>query len=246
MEGVDRQVAILRTRAKAQFPSVLLTLTSIIQAIALESLWSRFSSLAEPGGFLAIPVESWLQATAMLLAIIVLWIYYAQLVMRLVWVPRLADSLIPFALGIAQFLAIDTLGRGGIALWLAPFPLIFLLCFAGWNWTVSHAMEEPENADLIAAFLPEDRLLRHGPMAGSIALLTLLSAIVWLWPGASTAALMTLDALLILHLWLQGRYWRESVFRGTVRTRSNPHAADSGASQASRAERLPHDEVAAE
>lgn len=220
MEGVDRQVAILRARAKAQFPSVLLTLTSIIQAIALESLWSRFSALAEPAGFFAIPLEAWLQAVAMLLAIIVLWIYYAQLVMRLVWVPRLADSLIPFALGIAQFLEIDTLGRGGIALWLAPFPLIFLLCFAGWNWTIAHATEEPENAELIAAFLPEDRLLRHGPMAGSVALLVLLAAIARLWPGLSTPALFALDGLLLIHLWLQGRYWQASVFRPAARART--------------------------
>ncbi len=242
MAGADRQVAILRARAKAQFPSVLLTLTSIIQAIALESLWSRFSALAEPEGFLAIPIEAWLQAIAMLLAIMVLWIYYAQLVMRLVWVPRLADSLIPFALGIAQFLEIDTLGRGEIALWLAPFPLIFLLCFAGWNWTVAHAMEEPENADLIAAFLPEDRLLRHGPMAGSVALLVLFSAIVRLWPGASTAALVALDALLVLHLWLQGRYWRESVFRAAGRGRSDGRGEARSASMSSE---NANDEVAA-
>jgi hypothetical protein len=213
VERADLQVATLRARAKAQFPSVLLTLTSIIQAIALESLWSRFSELAEPDGFLAIPVEAWLQSGAMLLAIMVLWIYYAQLVMRLVWVPRLADSLIPFALGVAQFLEIDTLGREDVALWLAPFPVIFLLCFAGWNLTIARAGDESENADLMATFRPENGLVRYGPMLGSVVFLMLLAACVWRWPGSSTAALISLDLLLVLHLWLQGRYWRESVLR---------------------------------
>ncbi len=243
MGGGDGQTAQLRARAKAQFPSVLLTLTSIIQAIALESLWSRFSGLAEPAGFAAIPAEAWLQSCAMLLAIMILWIYYAQLVMRLVWVPRLVDSLIPFALGIVQFLEIDAIGRGDVALWLAPFPLIFLLCFAGWNWTLRHAMEEPENEALIASFLPEDRLLRHGPMVGSIVSSLLFCATVWIWPGTSLAALLALDGLLAVHLWLQGRYWRESVFRDAA-GRGSPRRIAPSATSVSNP--LPPHEVAAE
>ena len=211
MTTVEDRKATLRARAKDHFPNVLLTLTSIIQAMALETLWSRLSDVAEPAGFAAIPLETWLQALALLLAIMVLWIYYAQLVMRLVWVPRLTDSLIPFVLGVGQFLEADTLGRADIALWLAPFPVIFLLCFASWNWTLAQARREPENAHLMAAFIPERLLVRHGPMLGSVLLLVLMSACVWIWPGASTAVLVLLDLLMLVQIVLQGLYWRDSV-----------------------------------
>jgi hypothetical protein len=179
--------------------------------MALETLWSRVSDAAEPNGFSAIPIDTWLQALALLLAIVVLWIYYAQLVMRLVWVPRLTDSLVPFALGIGQFLQADTLGRSDVASWLAPFPLIFLLCFASWHWTVARALDEPENVLFVSTLIPENSLVRHGPMLGSVAVLSLLSAIVGVWPASATAALVALNLLMMLHLWLQGRYWRDSV-----------------------------------
>ncbi len=209
--NAEDQAATLRARAKTHFPSVLLTLTSVIQAMALETLWSRLSVLASPDGFRAIPLETWLQATALLLAIVVLWIYYAQLVMRLVWVPRLTDSLIPFALGVGQFLEADTLGAGNVALWLAPFPVIFLLCFASWNWTVARAQREPENADLIDAFLPASLVVRHGPMVGSIVLLVMMTLCAWVWPVSSMAMLILLDLLLLVHIALQGVYWQQSV-----------------------------------
>ncbi len=208
---MDPVVETLRTRAKAQFPSVLLTLTSIIQAIAFESLSSRISELAEPAGFLAISLEAGLQIGAMILAIVLLWVYYAQLVMRLIWIPRLTDSLIPFALGLGQFLAIDTLGQGRIGLWLAPFPVIFLLSFSGWNWTIARAREEVENAEVIAAYLHESPWVRHGPMVASIVLLVLLSVSAWVWPRTSIAALAMLDLLLAMHIWMQGWYWRVTV-----------------------------------
>lgn len=201
----------LRNRAKSQFPSVLLTLSSVIQAMALETLWSRISDLARPSGFSAIPLEAWLQALALLLAIVVLWIYYAQLVMRLVWIPRLTDSLIPFALGIGQFLEADTLGNGAVASWLAPFPVMFLLCHLSWVWTLARAREESENALLIEAFLQNGRLARDGPMWASIALLAAMGVVVWILPGAAIGALVCLNLLLILQIVLQGIYWRRSL-----------------------------------
>jgi len=183
----------------------------VIQAIALESLGSRIGELALPAGVRGIPLDAWLQALGMLFAILVLWIYYAQIVMRLSWVPELSDSLIPFALGITQFLEIHTLGCGGIALWLAPIPAMFLLCHFGWNRTVDRALAEAENAPFAPAFRAETRLVRDGPMLGSVALLGVLAAAVALRPGLGTAALVVLDLLLLAQIGLQGRYWRESM-----------------------------------
>lgn len=141
----------------------------------------------------------------------VLWIYYAQLVMRLVWVPSLADSLIPFALGIAQFLEAYLLGKSNVALWLLPFPMIFLLALAAWHLTLARAQREPENTEVIEAFMPESRIARFGPMFGSVLLLALLTLAIWIRPSASTPALAILNLLMLGHLGLQGSYWRSSV-----------------------------------
>lgn len=210
-EAIDQKVAVLRLRAKLHFPNVLLTLTSIIQALALETLWSRVEAEIETKGLAGIPLDSWLQVSALLIAIMVLWIYYVQLVMRLVWVPSLTDSLIPFALGIAQFTEAYLLGKSNVAVWLLPFPMIFLLGLAAWHLTLARARRESENTAVIAGFMPESRIARFGPMLGSALLLALLTLAVWIRPATSTLALAILNLLMLGHLGLQGVYWRSSV-----------------------------------
>jgi hypothetical protein len=210
-ERMLRKVEALRQRAKTHFPNVLLTLTSIIQALALETLWSSWAEEVERVGFEAIPLATSLQASALLIAIVLLWVYYAQLVMRLVWLPRLTDSLVPFALGLGQFIEADSLGTEHVALWLAPFPAIFLISFVAWNLTLERARMEPENAEVIAAFFPESALLRLGPMLGSVAILIVLAWAAWLWPRSANVQLVLLNLLLLAHLGLQGRYWRDSM-----------------------------------
>ncbi|MCA9506173.1 MAG: hypothetical protein H6748_00805 [Spirochaetaceae bacterium] len=207
----DPKTAALRERAKTHFPSVLLTLTSIIQAIALETLWSSLTDEVDRLGLAHVPLDTWLQASALFIAIVVLWVYYAQLVMRLVWVPGLTDSLVPFLLGIGQFIEAGSLGTADVALWLAPFPFIFLVLFGSWNRTLRRAAEEPENAAVIHSFFPDSALVRLGPVLGSAGVIGVLACVAWRWPGTSTGALVVLNGLLFVQLVLQRRYWQDSV-----------------------------------
>ena len=90
----------IRDRARQKFPSVLLTLLSIVQAVALEKLWEQ--SRLRPDLFDAtwMTLLSWLQLTATLLAIIFIWLLYVGLVMRFRFTPVLSDLILPFFVGL--------------------------------------------------------------------------------------------------------------------------------------------------
>ena len=83
----------IRNRAKDRFPTVLLTLLSIVQALGLELLWEQARhrpELYEPG---SLAIVGWLQITATLTVIILIWLAYAGMVLRFRWTPTTADSL---------------------------------------------------------------------------------------------------------------------------------------------------------
>ena len=90
-------------RAKELLPSLLLTLISIIQALALEVLWSSITSREDLWAATETSVITWLQIAAVFQVIVLIWVYYAHLVMRLRWIPQLQDSIIPFAGKICNF-----------------------------------------------------------------------------------------------------------------------------------------------
>jgi hypothetical protein len=75
---------------------VLLTLLSIVQALALELLWSH----VRESGYLFdtswTALLTWMQVGTTFLGIVVIWIAYASIAMRFRWVPSTSDSVYPF------------------------------------------------------------------------------------------------------------------------------------------------------
>jgi hypothetical protein len=120
-------VESIRARATELLPSVLLTLLSMIQALALELLWSRLRDSPHlwAGGWEAL--LGWVQIAAMLLGFLQVWLFYTSLVMRFRWVPALEDSLIPFGIGILEFTLIDLLGPTYLGLWFVVLALVFAI-----------------------------------------------------------------------------------------------------------------------
>src|SRR5579884_3223442 len=90
-----------RSLLMASFTVAYLTLTSIIQGVALGYLVAVVDGAASK-----LPIASWLLAVASFLAIVVLWQEYMIGATIFSWSPTLADSLIPFALGAAELAAI--------------------------------------------------------------------------------------------------------------------------------------------
>ena len=123
----------IRIRAKDQMPVVLLTLLSIVQALALELLWDYVSSedyLYESAWYALI---GWMQVSASFMGILLIWLLYSSSVMRFRWVPATVDSVFPFLIGIIEFTLIALLGPGRIGGWF----LVLALIFAVMTW-VSH------------------------------------------------------------------------------------------------------------
>lgn len=144
----------LRTRAKDHLPTVLLTLLSIVQAFALELVWSHVTSQAELHLWSFGAVLSWLQIFATFLGVLVIWLIYSSLVMRFRWVPTTSDSVFPFLIGIIEFTLIAALGPEHLGRWF----LILAVIFAAMAWvsqvTLRRARLDGENDSFFANVRP--------------------------------------------------------------------------------------------
>jgi hypothetical protein len=129
-------VNAIRTRAKEHFPTVLLTLLSIVQALALELLWSHLHEADYLFQLSWIAAIAWLQIAATVLGIVLIWVVYSGNVMRFRWVPATSDSVFPFFIGLTEFMLIETLGPDEIGLWFIFMALVFGLM----NWVAHTTM----------------------------------------------------------------------------------------------------------
>lgn len=134
-----------RDRAKEHFPAVLLTLLSIVQAIALELLWSHVVDATylyefSFGAFLA-----WAQVAGTLLAVILIWVVYASNVMRFRWVPAVTDSIYPFMVGIVEFWLVEALNIGSTGIWLMVMGFVFGVMTWIAQITMRRARSDPDN-----------------------------------------------------------------------------------------------------
>ena len=98
-------------RAKDLLPTIILTILSMIQALALELFWSRIedSLFLWQGGLDAI--IGWLQLLVMLAGILLIWVFYVSFVLRFTWLPSMEDTLIPFLIGLLEFAMIDLMRK---------------------------------------------------------------------------------------------------------------------------------------
>jgi hypothetical protein len=128
--GAEEQRHTVSERVKSQFGPAYLTLTSIIQGVALSTLVMRVE--ATYGRFDA---ADWLLAAATFVVIIDVWHEYLMMVLAYVWQPTLLDSLVPFAFLAAEvFMAhfvFDNLRD-----WLLAFAAANAVGIAAWRLQV--------------------------------------------------------------------------------------------------------------
>jgi len=122
---------VIRTRVKEHFPSVLLTMLSIVQALALELLWAHLHAADYLYAWSWFALLAWGQISATLITMILIWVVYAGNVMRFRWVPAIGDSVVPFVIGLLEFMMIETLSPERLGHWLIYLALIY----AAMVWT---------------------------------------------------------------------------------------------------------------
>jgi hypothetical protein len=203
----------IRERAKDLFPSVLMTLLSIIQALALEFLWDRIhdADLLWRGDAMA--GWAWLQMVTAMIGILQVWLLYVSIVMRFRWIPHARDLLLPFAIGVLEFIFIDVTASPYLWAWLASLALVYALLAAVAQDMYMRARDEPENQEFFGT-VPRatraDLVLPFSVIAGYLLLAAgdvLLPRLTWLVPIAVLFALATL-----LHRLAESRrYWNRSV-----------------------------------
>jgi hypothetical protein len=133
---------------------VLLTLLSIVQALALELLWSYVRESAYLFEMTQSAMITWIQIGTNFLGIIVIWIVYASTAMRFRWVPTINDSVYPFVVGLLEFILIETLAPEYTAWWFLCLALIFATMTWITHKTMRRARLDRENEEFFADLEP--------------------------------------------------------------------------------------------
>jgi hypothetical protein len=145
---------IIRDRAKEHLPMVLLTLLSIVQALALELLWSQVRESAYLFEMTWTAMLTWFQIGTSFLGIVVIWLVYASTAMRFRWVPSTSDSVYPFIIGLLEFILVETLAPEYMGLWFVCLATIFGLMTWISHRTMRRARLDGDNEEFFAHLAP--------------------------------------------------------------------------------------------
>jgi hypothetical protein len=152
-------LSTVRNRAKDHLPQVLLTLMSIIQALALEFLWDDVRMAERALRWDA--VSTWFQIVADMLGIMQVWLLYTSATMRVRWTPSMRDLLIPFLIGILEFILIDLTGPNHRGLWFLTLATVYLVASWDAQSVFSRARQDPDNAEFFRRFSPPSGFDRY-------------------------------------------------------------------------------------
>lgn len=203
----------MRSRAKSHLPHVLLTLLSIIQALALELFWSEVQTLDVLFSVSWIALATWMQVTSTFLGILVIWVVYATTVMRFSWVPGISDSVVPFFVGLLQFILIESLGVVSAGSWFISLAVIFALMHGETHMIMRRARRDPDNIEFFRQINPatvKDII----PPTLMVVFLLAFGTYVLATPESLQvigAGLLASLLLLIWHMVFMGMFWKRTM-----------------------------------
>ncbi len=207
----------IRKRAKDHLPTVLLTLLSIVQALALELLWSHLRAANHVFELSWLAVMSWTQIAASFLGIVLIWVVYVSNVVRFRWVPTTSDSVYPFLIGLLEFMLIETLGPDDMGLWFICMASIFGLMTWVAHTTMRRARLDGENEAFFGTLEPAE-LRDFYPAIGIVCGLVLGGAYL-LTSGDrgvfAMSALLATNCLLAWQFYRVALFWNRSVSEET-------------------------------
>jgi len=206
-------VNTMRNRAKEHFPTVLLTLLSIVQALALELLWSHLRETPYLFELSWITVISWMQILATFLGLVLIWVVYANNVMRFRWIPVTSESVYPFLIGLVEFMLIETLGPDQIGLWFMFMALIFAMMTWVAHTNMRRARQDTDNEAFFSDFEPA--LLRDFYPQIAIVCAIVLAGIYLLITGNrglfALLALLATNIILVWQFYTAALFWKRTM-----------------------------------
>ena len=208
---------IIRDRAKQSMPMVILTLLSIVQALALEFLWSHVREADYLFTMTWDAVLAWGQVLVNFIGIALIWVVYTSNTMRFRWIPSVSDSMYPFVVGLLEFMLIELTGPGTIGEWLIGFSLLVGLM----TWVAHHSMRRarlnPENDPYFRNF-ERATLKDFYPVIGMMSGLVILGLVVAMSEGGDFLALVAVIAPIVFltrQFIVTARFWDRSVSEET-------------------------------
>ncbi len=200
-------------RAKELLPSIILTILSMIQALALELFWSKIkdSPYLWQGGSEAL--VGWLQLLVMLVGILLIWVFYVSFVLRFTWLPSLEDTLIPFLIGLLEFAMIDVMSPDLVSIWFVLLAVVFSVATLGSHLTMRQARRDPANDYFFAKVKPANWRDYRATIV-VVTVFCLFGVALWVTDNHSVLAiafLLTALAALGYRFLQASRYWMHSL-----------------------------------
>ena len=201
----------VHARARELLPQVLLTLLSLIQALALELLWNNMieAEYLTGGGVRA--VAGWLQFASIVVGILLVWLLYTSMVIRFTWVPKTRDSIFPFAIGMLEFALIETSGPGSLATWLCLMAVVFGVSTYASNDIYVRVLNELEEPGAVEGFFRGSDLWVAIGSVGAILVLAIVASLAGGYGGFAVFAFALIIAMLLVQTWLVHTYTRDAL-----------------------------------
>ncbi|MEM8562555.1 MAG: hypothetical protein AAGF57_09995 [Pseudomonadota bacterium] len=202
-----------RERGKELLPTIILTILSMIQALALELYWSKIldSPYLRQGDVEA--VIGWLQFAVMLQGFLLIWVLFVSFVLRFSWLPSVEDTLMPFAIGLLEFALVHFTAPATLGPWLLLLAAVFGVSTFSSYLTMRQARRDPDNAYFFDRIQPASWRDYLSTIV-VVVVLCLLGLLIWLTdnnPVVSIVALLVALGALAYRILLVRRFWMHSI-----------------------------------
>ena len=200
-------------RARELLPAIIITVLSMIQALALEIYWTKIgeSEFLWQGGWEA--AIGWMQLLVVFLGMLLIWTLYISMVLRFSWIPSMEDTLIPFYIGLLEFVMIDLMEPGFIGPWFLLLAAIFSVSTWANHMVMRQARADPANDYFFKGYAPAGWRDYIGSIV-VVATLAAFGAILWIYDDSYLLAVvaMVFALIAVARQFIQARrYWMHSV-----------------------------------
>jgi hypothetical protein len=137
----------LEEAIRSQFTGVYLAVIGVVQGLTLAWLAPHVVS-----GYAHYSAFQWIANANLLLAILVTWQEYLIGSLAFSWIPTIIDTMVPFGLGLAEFIIIQTIDRGSVRAYC-------IATAAGWTLALGSSANLYRNAHRLAVNSAAARIL---------------------------------------------------------------------------------------